>query len=352
MRPTSAGVCEDDDELRGVLRSALEREGLTVRATGLGHRGRAQRSPTTRPTCSCSTSACPTPTGATSARRCARAASTSPVLFLTARDALPDRISGFHAGGDDYLTKPFALAELLVRVQALAAARAPATRARAEPRRRGVVLDPAAHAVGDGDGERRADADRVPRCSPRSRRGPGEVVRRAALVAAAWPDGAIVHDNTLDAYVARIRRKLRDVGAPRRSRRCAASATSCGEPPHAGCCCVSLLTLAVGPRRAARRRQRRCCARACARRPTSVLRARAEAQLAALRVTPAGVRVRESANDEALDRSSWVLDGDRVVERPRRRVARARPRRGRARARAARGASATARATCACAPCR
>ncbi len=43
----------------------------------------------------------------------------TPVLFLTARDALTDRLSGFHAGGDDYLTKPFALAELLVRVHAL-----------------------------------------------------------------------------------------------------------------------------------------------------------------------------------------------------------------------------------------
>src|SRR5205814_3757413 len=43
----------------------------------------------------------------------------APVLFLTARDALTDRLSGFHAGGDDYLTKPFALAELLVRIHAL-----------------------------------------------------------------------------------------------------------------------------------------------------------------------------------------------------------------------------------------
>ena len=43
---------------------------------------------------------------------------------------------------------------------------------------------------------------------------PGEVVRRATLVASAWPDGAIVHDNTLDAYLARLRRKLREAGAP------------------------------------------------------------------------------------------------------------------------------------------
>src|SRR4051812_10959258 len=44
---------------------------------------------------------------------------TAPVIFLTARNALTDRLSGFHAGGDDYLTKPFALAELLVRLHAL-----------------------------------------------------------------------------------------------------------------------------------------------------------------------------------------------------------------------------------------
>jgi len=43
---------------------------------------------------------------------------------------------------------------------------------------------------------------------------PGEVVRRSEIVAAGWPDGAIVHDNTVDAYLARIRRKLRESGAP------------------------------------------------------------------------------------------------------------------------------------------
>src|SRR5262245_57808253 len=45
---------------------------------------------------------------------------TAPVLFLTARGTLTDRLSGFNAGGDDYLTKPFALAELAVRLRALA----------------------------------------------------------------------------------------------------------------------------------------------------------------------------------------------------------------------------------------
>src|SRR5204862_2100667 len=72
----------------------------------------------------------------------------SPVLFLTARDALVDRLAGFHAGGDDYLTKPFALAELLVRVGALLR-RAPA--ASAAPLGAGSRLDPAAHALHPAD---------------------------------------------------------------------------------------------------------------------------------------------------------------------------------------------------------
>ena len=93
----------------------------------------------------------------------------APAIFLTARDNLTDRLSGFHAGGDDYLTKPFAIAELIVRIRALLR--------RAEPRT------------------------------------PGDIVRRHELVLAAWPYGATVHDNTLDAYVLRLRRKLRDLGS-------------------------------------------------------------------------------------------------------------------------------------------
>jgi two-component system response regulator MprA len=134
----------------------------------------------------------------------------SPVLFLTARDAVPDRISGFTAGGDDYLTKPFALGELVVRVRALLR-RSPAGAARRTP---DVLLDPAAHAVAAGDRRVGLTPTEFRLLAALAAR-PGEVLRRAELVAAAWPYGAIVHDNTLDAYVARIRRKLRDVGASR-----------------------------------------------------------------------------------------------------------------------------------------
>jgi two-component system response regulator MprA len=135
---------------------------------------------------------------------------TSPVLFLTARSALSDRLSGFHAGGDDYLSKPFALAELLVRVEALARRGSPQSSSAAPE---GLLVDPTAHAIVHG-------GKRVPLTPTEFRilavlvARPGGVVRRATLIAAAWPDGAIVHDNTLDVYIARLRRKLRRADAP------------------------------------------------------------------------------------------------------------------------------------------
>jgi two-component system response regulator MprA len=133
-----------------------------------------------------------------------------PVLFLTARDALVDRIAGFDAGGDDYLPKPFALAELVVRLRALLR-RAGANGA---VEAAGLRLDPVTHSVSD-------HAQEVPltptefRLLARLLVNPGEAVRRRDLVRAGWPHGAIVRENTLDAYLARLRRKLRRLhGAP------------------------------------------------------------------------------------------------------------------------------------------
>jgi two-component system, OmpR family, response regulator len=134
----------------------------------------------------------------------------APVLFLPARSALPDRLSGFSAGGDDYLTKPFAFSELVARIGALLR-RAGHDDAVTVG---GLRLDPAAHAVtcGDASAELTPTEFRLLACLAAA---PGDAVRRHALVRAAWPDGAIVHDNTLDVYVARLRRKLAELpGAP------------------------------------------------------------------------------------------------------------------------------------------
>ena len=210
MAPVSgsltAGICEDDDELRGVLRRALEDEGFRVCATATG--GDAVRAFAQDPPAVLVLDiGLPDADGRDVCQALRARGVSAPVLFLTARDALPDRLSGFHAGGDDYLTKPFALAELLVRVGALAR-RVAAAPGAAD----GLVLDPAAHAVCHGGNVERLTPTEFRLLAALAAR-PGEVVRRTTLVAAAWPDGAIVHDNTLDAYLARLRRKLRAVGA-------------------------------------------------------------------------------------------------------------------------------------------
>jgi two-component system response regulator MprA len=203
-----AGVCEDDDELRGVLRTAFERSGFTVRATGSGSEAVSMFSERP-PDVLVLDVGLPDADGRDVCQALRAHGVDAPVLFLTSRDALTDRLSGFHAGGDDYLTKPFALAELMVRVEALVRR---ATAAEPAPDTPTLTLDPANHAL-------RRDGNEVSLTPTEFRliaalvAAAGDTVRRRALIAAAWPDGAIVHDNTLDAYVTRIRRKLRRLGA-------------------------------------------------------------------------------------------------------------------------------------------
>ena len=204
----TAGICEDDDELRGALRQALEREGFVVRATASGSEAVAAFG-AEPPDVLILDVGLPDADGRDVCQALRARGVTTPVLFLTARDALSDRLSGFHAGGDDYLTKPFALAELLVRVRALHRRRDAG--AAAEPSG-GLTLDPALHAIVHGGAQVPLTPTEFRLLAALAAR-PGEVVRRATLIAAAWPEGAIVHDNTLDAYLARIRRKLREVGA-------------------------------------------------------------------------------------------------------------------------------------------
>jgi two-component system response regulator MprA len=206
----TAGICEDDDELRGVIRQALDREGFVVTATATGAEAVSAFSDRP-PDVLVLDVGLPDADGRDVCQALRARGIVTPVLFLTARDALSDRLSGFHAGGDDYLTKPFALAELLVRVHALRR-RAFATTSPSDRSGGGLVLDPAQHAITHGD-ERVSLTPTEFRLLAALAAQPGKVVRRGTLVAAGWPEGAIVHDNTLDAYLARIRRKLRQAGA-------------------------------------------------------------------------------------------------------------------------------------------
>jgi two-component system response regulator MprA len=127
----------------------------------------------------------------------------TPVLFLTARDALTDRVTGFSAGGDDYVTKPFAFAELVARLNAL-------LRRSGETgvvEQSGLRLDPLAHAA-FVENEKISLTPTEFRLLAKLVASPGQAVRRRELVQTGWPHGALVRDNTLDAYIARLRRKL------------------------------------------------------------------------------------------------------------------------------------------------
>lgn len=203
-------VAEDDAALRSVLTRGLREEGFRCEAVGTGAE-LLERIEAGRPDALVVDIGLPDCDGRDACQALRARGVDTPVLFLTARDALVDRLSGFEAGGDDYVSKPFSLDELVARLRALVrrgAAAAPPARAG------GAELDPGAHAL-------RIEG-RLVRLTPTEFRilaalfaRAGEAVRRRELVRAGWPHGAIVNDNTLDAYIARLRRKMRDVpGAP------------------------------------------------------------------------------------------------------------------------------------------
>ena len=204
---TTIGICEDDDDLRSVLVRTLSDETFEVRPTATG-REAVQAFTAAPPDVLVLDIGLPDADGRDVCQALRAHGIDVPVLFLTARGQLTDRLSGFHAGGDDYLTKPFALAELVVRVRALLRRGGGEERAPVA----GLRLDPAKHGVSVGDRSEPLTPTEFRVMAALAAR-PGEVLRRRELVLAAWPDGAIVHDNTLDAYIARLRRKLRDLGA-------------------------------------------------------------------------------------------------------------------------------------------
>ncbi|MFI6466659.1 response regulator transcription factor [Streptomyces sp. NPDC050538] len=134
----------------------------------------------------------------------------SPIVFLTAQHRLHDRLSGFSAGGDDYLTKPFHLVELAARLRAALHRTAPPPTAPEGD----LVLDPLHHAIGVQD-TRVALTPTEFRLLAALMAASGGIVTRRDLIRAAWPEGARVHDNTLDQYLTRLRRKLRETGSDR-----------------------------------------------------------------------------------------------------------------------------------------
>ena len=198
-------VVEDDDELRSVLGSGLREEGFAVEVVATGADA-LERVEAITPDLLVIDIGLPDTDGRDLCQALRARGLQTPVLFLTARDALVDRIAGFDAGGDDYLTKPFAFVELVARLQAVL--RRSGGDAALESA--GLRLDPRAHAAADGTREVLLTPTEFRLLAAFLAR-PGEAIRRRDLVRAGWPHGAFVRENTLDAYVARLRRKLRQL---------------------------------------------------------------------------------------------------------------------------------------------
>jgi two-component system, OmpR family, response regulator len=202
-------IAEDDAELRELLRRGLREEGFAAETVSTGGE-LLRRVDSAFPDALVVDIGLPDADGRDVCQALRARGVQAPVLFLTARDALVDRISGFDAGGDDYVSKPFAFAELVVRLQALLRRSGGEGGIEAA----GVRLNPVTHSV-----ERGAAAVALTptefRLLARLLARPGEAVRRKELARAGWTHGATVRANTLDAYVARLRRKLRGLeGAP------------------------------------------------------------------------------------------------------------------------------------------
>ena len=138
-------------------------------------------------------------------RRLRAGAVWSPVIMLTALDSVQDRVTGLDTGADDYLVKPFAFAELLARLRAVARRR--------EAERPSVLevddlrLDPASRRVWRGSVEVSLSAKEFAILETFMRR-PDEALTRAHLVAHAWDSSYADGSNIIDVYVRRLRRKI------------------------------------------------------------------------------------------------------------------------------------------------
>jgi two-component system OmpR family response regulator len=205
---TKVGVVEDDASVRRVLADALRMNGHEVVFARNGHEALQNLTPASGVDVLVIDIGLPDADGRDVCQALRAEGQHAPVLFLTALDAVHDRVSGFHAGGDDYVAKPFALSEVLVRIEALHRRRRPVP-----TEVTGLHLDPDRYAVRHGELEQRLTPTEF-RMLAAIAASPGVVVRRRAAVVAGWPEGSMVSENTIDSYIRRLRVKLAAIDSP------------------------------------------------------------------------------------------------------------------------------------------
>jgi two-component system OmpR family response regulator len=197
-------VVEDDVKMAGLIRRGLVEEGLAADVAQTGDDAIWMATATEYDAIVLDVML-PGLDGFAVCRRLREEGAWAPVLMLTARDAVEDRVAGLDAGADDYLTKPFSFAELLARLRALA---------RRPPLERPTVLevgdlrlDPATRHVWRGETEIELSAKEFALLETFMRR-PGQVLSRYQLLEHCWDYAYENRSNVVDVYVRYLREKI------------------------------------------------------------------------------------------------------------------------------------------------
>lgn len=205
-------IVDDDPELRGFLHTELEIEGYACSEAATGQQAlglvRAESWDLlvldwTLPDFS----------GVEICRRLRASNDHTPVLMLTARDDVRERVEALDAGADDYLTKPFSIEELLARVRARLRRRGTSSGEHETLKLADLELTPASREVSRG-GEAVALTTREYELLHHLLRQPNQVHGREAILTAVWGEQWVGDDNVLDVYIRALRRKLEREGAP------------------------------------------------------------------------------------------------------------------------------------------
>jgi two-component system OmpR family response regulator len=197
-------IVEDEAKMAGLIRRGLEREGMAVDVAGDGEEG-LWKGEAVEYDAIVLDLMLPGIDGLEVCRRLRQAGVWSPILMLTARDAVRDRVAGLDRGADDYLTKPFSYAELLARLRAIVRRGRP--QRPTQLRIGDLRLDPAARQAWRGGTELALSAKEFALLETFMRR-PGEVLSRFQLLEHAWDYEYESRSNIVDSYVRFLREKI------------------------------------------------------------------------------------------------------------------------------------------------
>ena len=210
-RPVRVLVVEDDQDIALVLQRSLRLEGYDVRVAGDGVIA-LEEMQGFLPDLLVLDLGLPRLDGIDVARRLRDGGDDTPILMLTARDALDSRVEGLDTGADDYLVKPFERQELLARIRALLRRRPP--RGMAPLRVGDLSLNPDTHEVRRGDREIEL-TQREFELLEYLMRNERLVISRQKLLDEVWGYDPFSITNTIEVFVSNLRRKLEAGGEPR-----------------------------------------------------------------------------------------------------------------------------------------